>query len=78
MTSPFVPSGFIAGFITDGIGGLRGEGWRWGVSDTGPTRVMLMSVRHVCHLDPDTDGPGDCRHVLGPAKGEEPGSSRNR
>jgi MFS family permease len=32
MTSPFIPNGFIAGFITHGIGGLRGEGWRWGVS----------------------------------------------
>lgn len=32
MFLPFVPNGFIAGYIADGIGGLRGEGWRWGVS----------------------------------------------
>jgi hypothetical protein len=33
MTLPFVPNDFIAGFVTDDIGGLRGEGWRRGVSD---------------------------------------------
>ena len=32
MFLPFVPNGFIAGYIAEGIGGLRGEGWRWGVS----------------------------------------------
>lgn len=31
MFLPFVPNGFISGYIAEGIGGLRGEGWRWGV-----------------------------------------------
>lgn len=30
ISLPWIPNAFVAGFITDGIGALSDEGWRWG------------------------------------------------
>jgi len=80
VTAPFIPNGFIAGFITSGISGTQGENWRWGVSRLLilASGVGLIAVRNVCYLDPNLDGSVYRCALLGTMAGKEAWSYGDR
>jgi MFS family permease len=79
VTAPFIPNGFIAGFITSGISGTQGENWRWGVSHLLilALGMGLIAVWNVCHPDPNLDGSVYRRSLLGSMESQEAWSYGN-
>jgi MFS family permease len=65
VTAPFIPNGFIAGYITSGINGFEGSGWRWGYG----MFVILTPVYFDVTFDP--------RSLLGSMASKEVGRFGN-
>jgi MFS family permease len=64
VTAPFIPNGFIAGYITSGINGFEGSGWRWGYG-----MFVILTPVYFTTLDP--------RSLLGSMASKEVGRSGN-